>query len=163
MIVNVQEIITKKGIEDFAKSYKHKQISYLKWDRKEEVFKLIYSDGDKYYLVKDKNSILLWEDKNVNKICITDYTDFDLSKSNNGGKYSYSILYILDPKSIIEDDPKWEINYITSSDFLFCRYCGNFGSHNNCKPKYISEYSLKKKLKKLHKTNNQNIEIEYFV
>lgn len=65
------------------------------------------------------------KDVNLNKInmvIVTDYSDYDENKCNDGGHYSYSTIYTKVKEG-------WEVSYGTSADFTFCPVCGSFEDH----------------------------------
>ena len=64
--------------------------------------------------------------KNVKKIILGDYTDYEQERSCNGGCYAYFTTF----KRI--DDNKWEVTYSTTSEFEYCLYMGRFQSCKDC-------------------------------
>lgn len=54
------------------------------------------------------------------KINLDDYSNYESSRSCNGGCYSFHQTLTKIGKD------KWEVSYSTSSDFQYCKYTGNF-------------------------------------
>ncbi len=54
------------------------------------------------------------------KIIITDNSNYKSETCNNGGNYSFSVLY----RQIADD--KFEVLYSTSSELPYCPLCGSF-------------------------------------
>lgn len=69
--------------------------------------------------------------RNVNRVDITNWSEYDPDRCNNGGGYSYTTTYR-------RDGDRWSINYSTSAEFELCPYCGLFGGDCGCtRPEYI--------------------------
>lgn len=93
--------------------------------------------------------------RDVNRVGITNWSEYDPDRCNNGGAYSYTTIYR-------RDGDRWSINYSTSADFEYCPYCGNFGDDCGCThPEYISTDALVRTID-AHKCNPDfTIELTY--
>lgn len=70
-------------------------------------------------------------------INITDYTDYDPDRCNDGGAYSFTTRYIY------HDRASFERYYLTSADMDYCPYCGCFTSTCDCEePDIVSFYDV---------------------
>jgi hypothetical protein len=68
---------------------------------------------------------------------MTDYSQYEVGKSNDGGAYSFTQRYEK------QQNGKWKLSFHTSSNFDYCECCGSF--HNgecNCDGEH-AEYSTK--------------------
>ena len=70
----------------------------------------------------------------IKKAIVRDYRDFVAGKSSNGGQYGYWTIYELsneaELRTGLETCPQYEVEFGTTADFEYCRYCGSFGSCN---------------------------------
>lgn len=93
--------------------------------------------------------------RNVNRVDITNWTEYDPDRCNNGGAYSYTTIYR-------RNGDRWAVTYSTSAEFDYCPYCGRFG--DDCgytHPEHISTYELIKTIAD-HKGNPDfTIELTY--
>ena len=64
--------------------------------------------------------------RKLEKISITDYSQYDEKNSRTGGAYGFSATYRRN------DDGTYTTTYGTSADFPYCPYCGSFYSGNTC-------------------------------
>lgn len=68
----------------------------------------------------------------IKKVKVSDYRDFDASRSNNGGCYGFWTTYTLSNETELrlglETEPRYVVLYHTTADFDYCEYCGSWGS-----------------------------------
>jgi len=64
--------------------------------------------------------------KNINKVKIRDYRDYDPNLCNNGGMYGFTETYYR------KDDDTFEIHYFTTADFDYCEKTGRFQECHTC-------------------------------
>ena len=93
--------------------------------------------------------------RDVNRVDITNWSEYDPDRCNNGGGYSYTTIYR-------RDGDRWSITYSTSVDFEYCPYCGKFGDDCGCThPEYISTDALVRTIE-VHKGNSDfTVELTY--
>ena len=87
-------------------------------------------------ITKKEFNELLKEVKKGYVITITDYSEYEAGKSNDGGAYSYTQRY-----EKLENG-NWKLSYHTSSIFYYCEFCGTFQNGEcSCNEEY-EEVSL---------------------
>ena len=64
--------------------------------------------------------------KNINKVKIRDYRDYDPNLCNNGGKYGFTETYYR------KEDNTFEIHCFTTAYFDYCEKWGLFQECRNC-------------------------------
>ena len=64
--------------------------------------------------------------RKLEKITITDYSQYEEGRCNTGGAYIFSTVYHRN------DDGTYTAAYSTSADFPYCPYCGSIYSGNEC-------------------------------
>jgi hypothetical protein len=72
---------------------------------------------------------------------ITNYTAYEPDTCVNGGAYAYTETLRYDPTAM-----QFYVTYSTSSEFNYCRFCGDFHSQveRGCKPQFMTRYQLYK-------------------
>ncbi len=96
------------------------------------------------------------------RVTITDNSNYKSETCNNGGDYSFSVIY-----RQISDD-KFEVLHSTSSEFPYCPLCGSF-YQDNCPcgmegPDIVSWEEVEKEInianiRRYH--NGENIEVRW--
>lgn len=97
----------------------------------------------------------------VKSVVITDVSEYDSSKCNDGGCYSFSTIYTK------VDDNHWSVTHETSADMEYCPICGSFGNHwdddaeeYRCgKPDIIRTFELLNRI--ADASENDDFEISY--
>ena len=106
--------------------------------------------------------------KNVKKVFLNDYSDYDSEHCNNGGGYGFWEQYTREP------DGTYLQTFGTTADFDFCECCGTFGNHSatidydpydsgyTCGDfQYLSERELLKLINNYPETEGFFVEIKY--
>lgn len=74
--------------------------------------------------------------KNIKKIRLNDFSEYEAGKCNNGGCYGFWTDYFR------LDSGLFEAVYRTTADFDYCPVCGSFNSHYQGEDSYYeSEFS----------------------
>jgi hypothetical protein len=91
---------------------------------------------------------------------ITDWSIYEISKSSNGGRYSFTETYTPIGISFIEGEYTimFQIKFTTSADFQYCENSGTFGN----KVKLPGIITMEKLLKRIEMcTDDENFTVEF--
>lgn len=97
----------------------------------------------------------------LTRVLITDYTEYDANLCHTGGGYSYGTSYT-------RRENGWKIEYETSAQFGYCRYCGTFtDDEKHCsEPEVITTEELDQILDAFYadpeKVNSELHTVQYF-
>ena len=76
----------------------------------------------------------------IERVVVTDLSDYDPDLCCTGGKYAYYTEYAR------QADGLWTVSYDTSSDFEFCPCCGRFGCDECDEYEHISTSEMLERL-----------------
>ena len=71
----------------------------------------------------------------MEKVTITDLTNFNPQLSQDGGQYSFTTYF---EKT---ENNKYKVTYGTSAQFDYCIFCGTFSNNDSCES-YINNKAL---------------------
>jgi hypothetical protein len=90
---------------------------------------------------------------------ITDWSEYESSKSSNGGSYSFTETYTPVGISFIEKEYQimYQVKFTTSADFQYCENTGSFGNREKL-PTLITLDRLLKRIENYMDDENFTVE-----
>ena len=91
----------------------------------------------------------------IKSATIRDFSNYHSARCNNGGQYGFWETYTF------KGEDQYEVEFHTTADFSFCRYCGTFSCCCDQEPEFINQDELWKRIKEAENDSSEGIDAEY--